>query len=117
MNDIPHDPLGASVKTIGPFHSRYYKLSVGGYQVPYAVVYPTKDEQGNPALDLVIDDRFSAVFTPEELEKFGWILAQAMAVSAGYTCHGSGKRKEPFNTRMIDISTTMSELPEDKEEQ
>ncbi len=112
MNDIPHDPLDASVDTIGPFYARYYKLSVSGYQVPYIVVYPTQDGQW----DLTVDNRFTATFTQEEIEKFGWILAHAMAVSAGYVCHGSGKRIEPFNTRMIGVSTTMTELPEDEQE-
>ena len=113
MSEIPHDPLDASVETVGPF-SEHHELTVGGYQVPYISIQPLSD--GN--LDLSVDNRFCATFTPDELKKFGWILAQAMAVAAGYSCHGHGSRPiNPFGLRMTGISTTTTELPEDDAEQ
>lgn len=53
-------------------------------------------EEGEPCYYATIDDRFCSCPLPEsEVNRWGWFLANAMAVSAGYTSHGKNSR--PIN--------------------
>ena len=81
------------VEIAGPYArtSDAFRLIVNGCKVPYIQLY--KYDNGN--LMLIIDGRFGGDFTKEEIMKFGYVLAEAMAVSAGYTHHGPDSK--PMN--------------------
>lgn len=60
-------------------------LVVDGCIVPHIQVIDTQEES---VLTLVIDNRIHVDFSRAEFKKYTWFLANAMAVAAGYTCHG-----------------------------
>ena len=61
-------------------------LVVDGFPVPNLTVSRTEE---NPQKWLVnLDRRFAVFATDEELALWGWLLAHAMAVGAGFTSHG-----------------------------
>lgn len=94
-------PESKLVEIHGPTVSEDYRLIVDGYQVPYVKLRRLKNNDEPTALDameswqVLIDDRLSAVVTKSELNTWGYILANAMAVAAGYTSHGPNSR--PIN--------------------
>lgn len=70
---------------VGPFVPEHF-VTINGYKVPYVTVTPTSDGR----VDLYVDRRFG-LDHPVPVEEFNrWIglLADAMAVAAGYSCHG-----------------------------
>jgi hypothetical protein len=87
-----------------------FGLRSEGYDVPYvkAVRYPVDENgkqvyphEGDPephhhAVDLILDDRFGYVYDSlEEVEEIVPLLANAMAIAAGYTAHGHAVRRNP----------------------
>ncbi|MCI0731011.1 MAG: hypothetical protein L0332_30380 [Chloroflexi bacterium] len=81
------------VQIIGPFRGGVYRLVVDGCQVPHIELHrPINAPQG---WELVVDDRFAADVSEDEVLRWGYVLANAMAVSAGYTCHGPNS--QPYN--------------------
>lgn len=76
----------------------YHAVLVEGIEVPHLKV--AELEPGtNGGLEhersyvLSVDDRFGTIAVPyAELWRWLWIMAQAMAVSAGFTCHGENAR-------------------------
>lgn len=51
-------------------------------------------ERGEPIYALVLDNRFLVeAATESEINRWSWFLANAMAVSAGYTSHGENSRR------------------------
>jgi hypothetical protein len=86
---------------VGPFKKEYYAITVDGYEVPY--VEGRKDSKGQ--WSLLLDGRFSIDVTEDELNRWMWILANGMAVAAGYTHHGEGsKQHNPFTRQIVGIS-------------
>lgn len=81
------------VEIAGPYLSKLdlYHLVVNGCKVPYIDLWSTESDDWS----LIVDGRFGGLFTKEEIIKFGYILANAMAVSAGFTHHGPDS--QPMN--------------------
>jgi hypothetical protein len=75
-----------TVEIAGPYLSvnDIHYLVVNGCRVPYIELW----QHDNGVWGLNVDGRFGSDFTKDEIEKFGYILANAMAISAGYTHHG-----------------------------
>jgi hypothetical protein len=98
---------------VGPFKKEYYAITVDGYEVPY--VEGRKDSNGQ--WSLLLDGRFSIDVTEDELNRWMWILANGMAVAAGYTCHGEGSKPcNRFTRQLIGISMdAFTELTEQGE--
>ena len=73
----------------GPFQS--WPVSVNGYAVPHINVAPMADGTHY----VTVDGRFGIhkSVTQEELDNWMPILAHAMAVAAGYSCHGENSQK------------------------
>jgi hypothetical protein len=70
------------VKFIGPFQPEY-KITVDGYRVPYLTALSSGDN-----VLLCLDERYILEVNKEEASKWLPFLANAMAVAAGYSCHG-----------------------------
>lgn len=89
-----------TTEIIGPFQQ--YRASHCGYEVPYISTYPTADGK----LHVVVDNRFGTHLpvTKDELDNWMPILANAMAVAAGYSSHGENSvRPNPFKVGMSRI--------------
>ena len=101
--DYQAHPYGT--KVIGPFVDSY-RLTVLDYRVPYLAA--NKREDGS--WWLVLDERFGIECSDDDLRKWVPFLADAMAVAAGYSCHGdhSGPTN-PFKTRLLGVTPSGSE--------
>lgn len=95
------DVTVGNVSFIGPFVEQW-AVTLDGYRVPKlsAIVC----ESGNIMLSL--DNRFLIEATQEEAAKWLWIVANAMAIGAGYSCFGENSVKDPnpFKVGMNKIS-------------
>lgn len=89
------------VEYVGEFQDRYYKISVCGFLVPK--LKARKSDSGEWSVTL--DGRFSIDVKEDEMQRWVWILANAMAISAGYSCFG--ENCVPLNiykTRIVGLS-------------
>lgn len=78
------------VEFIGPFVPEH-RVVCDGFAVPYLTVHPREDG----TVRLCLDGRFLIEATGEEARKWIWFIANAMAVSAGYSCFGDNSVKDP----------------------
>jgi hypothetical protein len=87
----------------GPFIPEHH-VTLDGFRVPYLTATPTEDGR----VDVVIDHRFGmeGPISRDEFDRWMPILANAMAVAAGYSSFGenSGGPVNPFNCRMSRLS-------------
>lgn len=76
----------------GPYLEQF-KVIIDNYKVPYIDVKILN----NGKIDLILDDRFglSEAISREEFDRWMPILANAMAIAAGYSCHG--ENSTPIN--------------------
>lgn len=74
---------------IGPFE--VWKVSVEGRIIPGLTGHP----DGN-RIALVVDGRFSASFPKELAHDAAWLIAQALAIGAGYPSLGAETKGRPF---------------------
>jgi hypothetical protein len=99
---------------VGPFQPEY-RVSINEYRVPYVTVRPTDDGR----VDVTIDNRFG-IDGPVSVEEFNrWIglMANAMAVAAGYSAHGENcEPTNPFKVKMMGLSVkpNLSLVPKDE---
>ena len=99
-------PSGAGIEVHGPFLPEY-RVTLGGYHVPYITAQPTEDGK----FFVTVDHRMGMHLpvTKDELDNWMPILANAMAVAAGYPCHGRDLPKmNPFNLRMSSLGSIES---------
>jgi len=105
MTDDPLDfaahPYG--VELVGPFVEEW-RVTVRGYRVPHLTAIPSAD---GASVSLCLDERFLIVGTDEEVRKWIPFLADAMAVAAGWSCHGEQATPlNRFKTRMTGLGPT-----------
>jgi hypothetical protein len=89
------------VQMIGPVYRDPYDVVSGGYSVPHLTAMPLKDKPGHWVLTL--DRRFSIECEDLEMRKWVWFVANAMALGAGYPCHGAKEKFNPFRVRVSHI--------------
>lgn len=92
----------------GPFVPEY-RVTLHGYRVPYISATPCEDGR----VDVVLDHRFAMPepIAREEFDRWMPILANAMAIAAGYSCHGENCGPvNPFQTRMSRIGSIPAHL-------
>jgi hypothetical protein len=79
----------------GPYEVNY--LTVDGYAVPDVQVNVVKSPPGDVvSYMLTVDRRFMLPdITPAQFEQVAWFVANAMAVAAGYSCHGENSVANP----------------------
>lgn len=86
-------------KIYGPFHE-HYRVSLDGHAVPLVELSWNSDD----TLELVLDRRFGLTCNQEELQKWLPIVANAMAIGAGYSCHGENSvERNPYKTKVMEI--------------
>lgn len=105
-----------SVELLGPmagYTRNTWKLIVDGCIVPRVDVHKRSDTCG--LLTVTLDERFSIDVPLEQINIWGWIVANAMAIGAGYSCHGpNSKLMNPFACRAtrIDLGDVDQSLPD-----
>jgi hypothetical protein len=62
-----------------------YEVAIDGYAVPYLEARESKD---GTACHVALDDRFGAIIPATCAQEVLWLLANALAIGAGYSCHG-----------------------------
>lgn len=84
---------------VGPFPEEI-RLVVDGYQVPHIAARKNGD-----GWTLVLDGRYAIDVTEDEVERWLWWVANAMAVAAGYTSFGEHSAPlNPFRRQLIGLS-------------
>lgn len=94
----PSTPL-YGVDFIGPFEPEW-KVTSRGYLVPQlkATVHQ------NGTVTLILDDRMVIDGPADEVRKWVSFIADAMAVAAGYSCHGENSRQpNPYKVGLSKI--------------
>ena len=73
-------------------------LVVEGFQLPHIRLIKSADPANDGLARFTIDGRFGTEYMPEdEIKRWAWVLANAMAVSAGFTSYGdNGRRMDSF---------------------
>lgn len=88
-----------SVEFIGELNrSPYYEFDVDGYKVPYLYAYRQQENE----YFIVLDERMHfGPFTAAEITAMLPVVANAMAVAAGFSCHGRNcKKQNPFTVQV-----------------
>ena len=101
MSNITNDNVKIPItEMIGPFKEEYYHVVVDGFDVPYVTL-----RKNNLDWDLIVDGRYSITASGDEMDRWIWIVANAMAIAAGYTSHGENSVPiNPFHRRLIGLS-------------
>lgn len=84
----------------GPFSEN--RVMIEGRVIPNL----TAHDNGDGTIDLVVDHRFSAPFPKDQAYAAAWLLANAMAVGAGYSCLSSETKERPFAPKGMQIDGT-----------
>lgn len=69
-----------------------YEVNIEGRVIPKLTAIP----DGENRISLVVDGRFSASVPEEYATSVAWLLAQALAVGAGYASLNSETKERPF---------------------
>jgi hypothetical protein len=91
----PRDPYGFMV---GPFE--YHRVIVEGRAIPNL----TAHRDGPGQIALVIDHRFSVTVPADLGESVAWLIANAMAIAAGYPSMNAETKDRPFAPRCAELS-------------
>src|SRR5262245_21331091 len=98
MTDYLTTPAGSGIEIHGPFMPEY-RVTWDGYKVPRISAVPHDDG----TVSVTLDNRFGmpGPVPREEFERWLPMIANAMAIGAGYSCHGANCTPvNPFMTRM-----------------
>lgn len=80
-------------------------LIVDGYAVPHITLIQANENE----FTICIGSVASKLVHRDDIEEWGWFLANAMAVAAGYTSHGKDSRKaNPYNVQSMNVDGTSS---------
>lgn len=102
MSDDGLPPPTKGTELIGPFVAREpYRLVVDGCLVPHVEFF--KEPAGT--YEVLIDGRLAVLeLTEAEIQKWGYVLANAMAIASGLSHFGPEAKPKPFASRMIGIT-------------
>lgn len=108
MRDLEVKQTELGVQLHGPFLPEY-RVTSNGYRVPYIHAFELEDGR----VEIVVDHRFGleGPISREEFDRWIPLLANAMAVAAGYSCHGENCTPiNPFTTRMSQLGSLPPDL-------
>jgi hypothetical protein len=89
------------LESVGPFHE--WRIKCDGYGVPKL----TGRADGKGMFHLSLDHRFGIEVPEQYAHQVVWLIANALAIGAGYSCFGENSRiANPFKVRMSGISLT-----------
>jgi hypothetical protein len=90
---------------VGPFEQ--WRVQVEGRIIPRLTGFRDGDK-----IALVVDGRFSASFSEEDARQSAWLIAQAMAISEGYSFLGAATKDQPFAPMGMQIGSLDDITPE-----
>jgi len=89
------------LESIGPFNE--WRIKLDGYRVPKL----SGRADSNGVFHLCLDHRFGIEIPEDYAYQVVWLIANALAIGAGYSCFGENSRiANPFQCRMSGISIT-----------
>ncbi len=92
-----------SIDLHGPFHQEYHVASVGGYEIPNLKILKRKGKNDGIST-VLLDNRFSIDVPEDQLDPWLWIVANAMAIGAGYSSHGENSCEvNPYKRRIAQL--------------
>lgn len=79
------------------------EITIDGYAVPGIEAF---ESDNGLECHIMLDSRFGAVIPADLAEQALWLLANALAIGAGYSCHGENSREaNPFKVRVSEIDS------------
>lgn len=76
-------------------------VTIDGYAVPRV---EAQEVDGGRNTMITFDGRFGISIPAEYAEQVIWLVANAQAIGAGYSCHGeNSQRLNPFKVRVVEI--------------
>lgn len=95
------EPYSPGLESVGPF--RVWNIKLHGYAVPF--LQGREDDKG--VFHLMLDERFGMEIPKEYAEQVVWLIANAHALGAGYSCFGEHSQiANPYKVKMSGISIT-----------
>jgi len=89
------------LESVGPFSE--WRIKLDGYRVPKLT--GRTDSKG--MFHLCLDHRFGIEIPEKYAHQVVWLIANALAIGAGYSCFGDNSQiANPFKCRMSGISLT-----------
>lgn len=84
---------------LGAFQRTDTVFTIGDVEIPYV----TGHKLENGEWSISVDHRFVIQVEEDQLQSWLWLMANAMAVAAGYTAHGRNNRGNPHNRWQVGI--------------
>lgn len=81
---------------VGPFE--YYKVVVDGRAIPNLTGFHDGDK-----IALVLDGRFSISVSKDDATPVAWMIANALAIGAGYPSMNAADKSRPFAPQIAQI--------------
>lgn len=79
------------------------EVTIDGFAVPRI---EAKESDDGLKCDICLDHRFGATIPAEYAQEVIWLLANALAIGAGYSSHGENSViANPFKVRVTEISS------------
>ena len=79
-------------------------VTIDGYAVPKV---EAREINTGLMTDICLDGRFGIQIPAEYASSVIWLIANAMAIGAGYSCHGKNSSAvNPFQVAVSEITTT-----------
>jgi len=104
LTDLQVKRPASGVEIHGPFTPEW-RVTLDGYEVPNVRAFVHEDG----STTLVVDGRFGTSTTEEEMGRWLPLLAHAMAVAAGYSCHGANC--QPLNPYTVQVGSIVPPPP------
>lgn len=107
VTQFPAPPPKAELKMVGPFQE--WRVVVDGRFVPNLTAF--EDKSFGDGISLVVDHRFSIWVERDRAPDVAWLLAQAMAVAAGYPHFSADSKERPFASIACEMSADFQPKP------
>lgn len=74
-------------------------VTIDGYECPYIEAHETADGR---ECNIMLDRRFGVTVKADDAQQVIWLLANALAIGEGFSCHGENSR--PMNRHKVKVS-------------
>lgn len=97
-----------STKITGPM-SPHHVATIDGYAVPFVKLHKL-DGKDDGLFNVCLDDRFVTLADQEEIQRWLPMLAHALAIGSGFSCHGENSvPHNRFNCKVMQIGSVDTE--------
>jgi hypothetical protein len=79
------------------------EVTIGGFAVPQV---EARESDDGVSCSITLDRRFGIDVPADIAAEVIWLIANAMAIGAGYSCHGANSvRSNPFKVKVMEVET------------